>query len=763
MERLDFASVMTVLRRNINEDLCPNQLELVETLFCDMGSSPEYCMDFDNGLVCRWINGLAKLSPKITAHYQENRNQRKLARTIQNRILPMMPDSAMAVQELYDLLMQAPNVSPQKKAELSDGFSFEDNNDEAVFITDILCFAMQLRFEKRDVRSKQLLTPGNLSPAVRDFIFDSDIPKPCCWFVGREQELVQLHELLMDHSKVFLHGIPGIGKSELAKMYAKQHSKEYTNILYMNYVGDLKQNIIDMDFADDLPEESDDGRFKRHNRFLRSLREDTLLIVDNFNMIGDQDEFLDVMLKYRCRIVFTTRSRYENQISLEVKELPTDTLLALMGQFYDAERKTSLLEEMIGLLHGHTYAVELAARLLSNGMLKPKALLKKLQEERAAMDADDKIGSIKDGRNKKATYYDHIHTLFSLYRLSKGEQEIMRCLIFIPSKGISARRFGNWLKLRNLNRVNGLIEMGFVQPGNDRYISLHPMIREVAVEELKPSVQNCHTMLDSLQEISLLHGIEMPGHRQFFQTVENIIVLIQKDDVPTYLLFLENIFEYMEKYRYEPGMNAIISELERFLSDGTGTNVDQAHLLECRAACEKDVAKAVQLTLDALCLLGDITKENAHFASNLHSNLGALYHNQLKYDLAQLHMEQGIDLLEAYGLTGCHDSITQINNYAVLLTDMGEAQRGYSAVMKLGRKVRELNSDQCLDYGLIQQTLGTISLVQGNVQQANVHLNKAMAIFEMVFEDEPVLLEQKRQELEDMAIPALKNIRKMLA
>lgn len=142
MERLDFASVMTVLRRNINEDLCPNQLDLIETLFCDMGYSPESCMEFDNGLVCRWMNGLAKLSPKITAHYQENYNQRKLARTIEDRILPMMPDSAMAVQELYDLLMQAPNVSPQKKAELTEGFSFEDENEEAVFITDVLCFAM---------------------------------------------------------------------------------------------------------------------------------------------------------------------------------------------------------------------------------------------------------------------------------------------------------------------------------------------------------------------------------------------------------------------------------------------------------------------------------------------------------------------------------------------------------------------------------------------------------------------------------------------
>lgn len=40
MERLDFASVMTVLRRNINEDLYSNQLDLIETLFCDMGYSP---------------------------------------------------------------------------------------------------------------------------------------------------------------------------------------------------------------------------------------------------------------------------------------------------------------------------------------------------------------------------------------------------------------------------------------------------------------------------------------------------------------------------------------------------------------------------------------------------------------------------------------------------------------------------------------------------------------------------------------------------
>ena len=141
-----------------------------------------------------------------------------------------------------------------------------------------------------------------------DYIFDTDILRPCRWFLGRETELEQLHALLVDHSKVFLQGIPRIGKSELAKAYAKQYGKEYTNVIYVDYPGDLKQAVIDLDFADDLPDENNGTRFKRHNRLLRSLRENTLLIVDNFNVTASQDQLQDVMLKYRCRIIFTTRS-----------------------------------------------------------------------------------------------------------------------------------------------------------------------------------------------------------------------------------------------------------------------------------------------------------------------------------------------------------------------------------------------------------------------------------------------------------------------
>ena len=149
---------------------------------------------------------------------------------------------------------------------------------------------------------------------------------------------------------------------------------------------------------------------------------------------------------------------------------------------------------------------------------------------------------MKDGQSKKATYYNHIHTLFSLYSLSRKQQDIMCNMCFMPSSGISARIFSKWLELPTLNDVNDLIETGFVQSSLRHTISLHPMIQEIAVSETAPSITSCHTLLDSLRKICLMHGIEVNYYKKLFQTTENIIQFIEKDDIPQYLLFFRRCF-----------------------------------------------------------------------------------------------------------------------------------------------------------------------------------------------------------------------------
>ena len=712
MDRCDFSSIMTCLKNHISESNQMNQPEFLYEVFEDFMDSPESKdFSFDNGLVCRWMTGQAKISPKICTYYARPSKQEKLA-------------------ALYKPI-----------------------DSRLLFLAKLISFGMERQFIKRDTRNQKLLAGGSLSPVVLDYIMDSEVPRPCRHFLGREEELDELHTMLEENSKAFLYGIAGIGKSELAKAYAKQYKKYYTNILYVEYAGDLHQAVTDMDFTDDLPEDGEEERFRKHNRFLRSLKDDTLLIIDNFNVTATQDSFLPVVLKYRCRILFTTRSKFDGHCILQLKEIRDPaSLFQLAAAFYsEAEVHQTLVEEIIEIVHRHTFAVELAAKLLENGILPPEHLLEKLREEKASLENEDKISAIKDGQNSKATYYNHIHTLFSLYSISVKQQEIMRNLCFLPPAGISARIFADWLGLTDLNDINDLIETGFVQATTRHTISLHPMIQEIALSETKPSVTGCHTLLNSLQKICLMHGTEVSYYKKLFQTVGNIMRMMEKDDLTKYLLFLEDVFPYMEKYRYRKGMKEIILEMKQLLKGNeNGSATDRALLLDYQACMETKPEKAIKLEKEALAQIKEITEDNAHLVSNLHANLGGLYRMNGQAELAKEHIEKGIFLLEQYQLLYTNDSIPQINNYAALLTELQEPERAMAALQKLAQIIKEYNSDTCLDYAQVQESMGNICLITANISQAKTHFKKAMKIYENVWADEPELIEEKYQEIQEL-------------
>ena len=752
LDRCDFSSISTYLKNHISESNQMSQPDFLYELFEDFMNDPaNEDFSMDNGLVCRWLTGQAKISPKISSYYSKSGNQKKLAETIHQNLLPLIPDCNMAMQDIYTLFMQDDTISDAKKKNLAS--LYKPASSRLLFLAKLISFGMERQFVKRDTRNQKLIAGGALSPIVLDYIMDSEVPKPCRHFLGRDKELEELHAMLEENLHVFLYGIAGIGKSELAKAYAKQYKKHYTNILYVEYTGDLHQDITDMDFIDDPPEISEQERFQRHNRFLRSLKSDTLLIIDNFNVTATQDNFLSVVLKYRCQILFTTRSNLNEYCTFQLKEInDINTLFQLTSIFYsDADKHRSTVEKIIETVHYHTFAVELAAKLLENGISTPNQLLAKLQEERASLDNEDKIRIIKDGQSSKATYYSHIHTLFSLYALSQKQQDIMCNLCFLPSTGISARIFAKWLELPTLNEINDLIETGFVQTTTRHTISLHPMIQEIALSETKPSVNICHILLDSLQKICLMHGIEVDYHKKLFQTIGNIIELIEKDDMPKYLLFLENVFPYMDNYNYQKGMREIIQELKNLLKHkDIGTDSDRALLLDFQATLEIKPEKAIKLEKDAIALIKEITEENAHLASNLHSNLGGLYRMNGYPDLAREHMEKGLFLLEQYNLLYTHDGIPQFTNYAMFLAEQQAPEKGISVLQKLSKGIKEYNSDCCLDYATVQESLATIYLMTANLPKAKTHFKRACKIYEKIWADEPEMIKAKYQEIQEL-------------
>ena len=68
MERLDFCSFVVTLRRYIYADALGNQLDLLCLLFGSfLQSTDAEDFTFDNGQVCRWLNGTAREPRKADA------------------------------------------------------------------------------------------------------------------------------------------------------------------------------------------------------------------------------------------------------------------------------------------------------------------------------------------------------------------------------------------------------------------------------------------------------------------------------------------------------------------------------------------------------------------------------------------------------------------------------------------------------------------------------------------------------------------------
>ena len=751
MERCDFSSVISIIKKYISESREISQTDLLYELFAafsEDSTNNDYV--FDNGLVCRWFKGVAKISPQITRYYTDHRKRKCLSADIEEKILPIMYDSDMAVQEIYDLVVFDTTISDGTKTKLTDGHPFSNSEEKVDFLCAVLCFSMERNFIKRETGNKKLTSGKALSPIVNDYLFGADAPKPCRYFCGRKRELSELHFLLNEHSKVFLQGIPGIGKSELVKAYAQSFKKEYTNIIYINYSGNLKSDIVDLDFLEDFnANESEKERFRRHHRHLRNLKDDSLIIVDNFNTIAADEALLSVVLKYSCRILFSTRSRFDEYDTYTIEEMSDDALLGLMGKLYsEAENHSAILSDIIHTVHNHTFAVELSARLLEIGILNPNQLLEKLQTEKAAMNDEDVIGVKKDGKSSKATYYNHIHTLFSLYELSELETNVMRNLTLAPHNGITAKLFALWLKLENMNTVNDLIERGFVQPLPGRMILLHPMIKEVAVDETKPSVVNCSTLLNSIHNICLHHGYDVMYYQQLFGMIDTIIELIENDDMKSFLLFLEDVFPYMEKYEYEQLRQRVVGKLSMLLSDNTvGTVSDRALLLDYRAVLEKKPSKAIQYENRAIAMITEINAGNAALVSNLYTNLGTFYQNSGNIELAVESMESAIQIAKDFNIVESHDNIVRINNYASLLVDSGQPYRALWVLNNLCSLIKSYYSDKSIDYAITQERMGRFYSYLGDKRQAYIHFKTAFDIYCIHFEAEPEKIEAKRQEM----------------
>lgn len=493
-------------------------------------------------------------------------------------------------------------------------------------------------------------------------------------FIGRDDEMRELHEKIEKNNIVFLSGIGGIGKSELAKQYAKKYENEYDVILVLPFVSDIETMITDdyyLPIHNFFREENETNNryFERKINKVRELCDKrVLIIVDNLDTMEDTN--LDKLFNLGCKMIVTTRMDFsdiypETQINLGALSEPIDI-------FYEYYKKTLLEDErkcvyeIIKIVCGHTMMVELFAKQMMLGRIKPQEMLDKLRKDGITGTGDEKICNVKDGKIIVQNLHDHIRALFDMTVLDEKERAVITNLSLIPYTGMGLERFCDWCKISNFDVINKLIVGNWIRLDYKKdYISLHPVISDIAIELCNDNIclpflrgieaflrhNNCKEMFLEIrvqvflkqitdQNTSVIRGV---ANRLLIAPLNNTTVVSILNNVG-----VSCIGEYDNGYKKENSMPKYLYRAldicQKIFGEGHPNTVHLINNLGVFYLYSDNLDKAKECFENAYNISKVLFRGDNLLNVRLLFNLGVLYNMRNEYDTALLYFNKVLDL-----------------------------------------------------------------------------------------------------------------------
>lgn len=347
-----------------------------------------------------------------------------------------------------------------------------------------------------------------LSDAEGVFVYDSFQYNSEC-FIGRKEELEKIHEKLKDHQLVFLSGLGGIGKTEIAGKYAQIYRSQYDTIVHTVYESSIEELLNQQILIDKVEQEEGENSREYFKRKLGILKEiltsDDLMIIDNFDV--DQDKDLEALFACPCKFIITTREDFRDYNYPQIHIGRMESMEEVM-QLFDAynncdytDAQREAVWQILTLVDGHTMTVELIAKYLRDTKESPKDLYEKfLEKEGTANTEEIGIRQRKDQKRRAESVNGHIRVLFDVSGFSAPEEELIRSLSLLGNIRISRKKFQELCDMKeSAKELDLLIRRGWIEyNGMTDKISLHQIILDLVYHDLKPDAENCPHLVDAM-------------------------------------------------------------------------------------------------------------------------------------------------------------------------------------------------------------------------------------------------------------------------
>lgn len=350
-------------------------------------------------------------------------------------------------------------------------------------------------------------------PSKRKLLSTSSvIPKKI--FCGRDDTIADIANSFHRGERViFIYGIGGIGKTQIAKQYAKQYKDDYDTIIYATYdrclrdivlsdsVFSLSPELTRYTMEDGSPEDNESYFSRKLDAIKGVTDERTLILIDNFDV--EEDEHLTALADAKYRLLITSRcdySRYYHTVKVEPL-VSIEHLKDIFMQNYngdDVSRDDPALVELIELVNRHTYTVELLALHMENSGQSAEEMLSEVTK-RGIMSLDEKV---RNSEMKTSIAYENLLKMFKIFSLTDEEQQILMYLSLMPIGGVNARNFREWADLSSPRTIKSLESRSWIIRNVDG-IALHPIVREVVKHEIPVNESNCREFLDRFTDTIL--------------------------------------------------------------------------------------------------------------------------------------------------------------------------------------------------------------------------------------------------------------------
>lgn len=371
------------------------------------------------------------------------------------------------------------------------------------------------RYRSMKELRRQLETLTALVDSQKPYLQNMPKWQPSKHYIARNEEIAEIHRRLQSDGYVFVKGIGGLGKSELAKIYAKEYAEHYHTVVFCKYTASLAELTASLPIqgvnTDDYTDF--DKLVRDKNNTLHDCDIHTLLIVDNFNVT--YDKFLRDFLPAgndSFKVIFTTRCTqaaeyYDSRTYCLPKLSYNDCerlFLSRAGISSDSANEKEVREITSTVDRNTLILVLLAAAVKRTNMTLAEVLDKLDNQELDAIRPElfheyDYDTSETEAYNK---LLPHLYAVFSISALTDDETETLKCMSLIDAQGISIDELIECCNSSAVSKrtVDSLVAQSWLIENNDSFVAMHPTVSDLIANNDKIKKQQSYKNLSEALE-----------------------------------------------------------------------------------------------------------------------------------------------------------------------------------------------------------------------------------------------------------------------